>query len=254
MERSLSKALTPDANVGFGLQRWGETWNAAVGVFWKTYIEDADRFSAKESYGFNARFTLASILKKNRIVHIGTSFSYGIPDERGQMRIRTRLESSVMDERLISTGKIKNVDNYFRSGLEVAIESGEFSLQAEYIQVWLSRHGEDDNVAFSGGYLSVNWLINHSQKCYSLRFGSFGGVRLKKRKNVWELAVRQSFLDLNSRNDIIIGGKQTNTTWALNRYFNKNVRLMFNYIRIKANVEGERDEPEIFQMRLQWLI
>jgi len=115
---------------------------------------------------------------------------------------------------------MKNVDNYIRSGLEAAIRLGALSLQAEYIQAWFFRYGEEENEAFDGGYASISWLLSPYPRPYSIRSGTFGKIN-SQLKNIWEVAVRRSFLDLNSRTGTVSGGRQANTTWAVNFHFNK---------------------------------
>jgi len=253
MERSLANALAPDSSVGFGVQRWRDNWGMVAGIFWESYIEEADLLAEKKGYGFSGRFTTAPITQNNSILHLGASVSYGIPGEGDQLRIRSRPESAVIDTRFVSTGRMKNVNSHFSAGLEAALVLGAISLQGEYIQAQIFRYGDQENEIFDGGYIYISWLISHHQRRYSSRSGTFSKVKPKK-GNEWEVAVRHSFLDLNSRTGTVSGGQQVNTAWALNGYLNKNVRLMFNYIQVNADTEAGRETPTILQMRLQWVI
>jgi len=253
MERSLANALVLDSSVGFGVQRWRNNWGMAAGIFWESYIEEADLLAEKKGYGFSGRFTTAPITQKNRTLHLGASVSYGIPGEGDRLRIRSRPESAVIDTRFVSTGRMRNVNSHLSAGLEAALVLGSISLQGEYIQTQVFRYGDQENEIFDGGYVYISWLVRGYQRRYSSRSGAFSKVRPKKGSE-WEVAVRYSFLDLNSRTGTVSGGQQVNTAWALNGYLNKNVRLMFNYIQVNADTEAGRETPTILQMRLQWVI
>ena len=250
MERSLANALNPGINVGVALQRWGKNWGATGGAFWETYIEDAHLFAAKEGYGASGRFTFAPIKNHNTVLHLGTSLSYRAPDDGERIRIRTQPESDVTEEYLISTGRMRNVDNQVIYGVEGAVTLGAVLLQGEYLFTKVLRYGEKKDETFDGGYFAASWLINGKQRRYSSRSGVFGAVKPDK-EGVWELAIRRSYLDLNSSTGTITGGRQANTTLALNWYHSRNLRLMFNFIEIDTDEETNNDDPSILQLRVQ---
>ena len=253
MERSLANALIPGINVGLALQRWGRNWGATGGTFWETYIEDAHLFAKKEGYGFSSRFTFAPIKEKDTVLHLGTSLSYRAPDDGERIRIRTQPESDVTEEYLVSSGRMRNVDNQFIYGLEASTALGPVTLQAEYIETKVFRYDDKKNETFDGGYLAASWLLNSKQRRYSSRAGTFGSVNANQ-KGIWEIAIRRSFIDLNSTSGTITGGRQSNTTYALNWYLNNNARLMLNYIEVDTDNEVGNDDPFILQMRLQLVI
>lgn len=253
MERSLANALTPGTSVGFGHQRWGDRWMAEAGLFWGSGIEQSDVFSAKKGHGLTGRITVAPHERKRNVLHLGLSASYRTPDESESLKIRTQPESDVTERNLINTRRLRNVDSELITGLEAMTTRGPFLLQGEYIQTWVFRYGDRENESFDGGYLAASWLLNGRQRDYSRRDGVLGKVKPGK-GGAWELALRRSYLDLNSRIGSVTGGKQVNTTWAINWYANENVRVMFNYIQVDTDAEAGDDDPKIVQMRLQWVI
>ncbi len=251
MERSLANAFSPGFNVGFSMQRWGNNWGLTAGSFWETYIEDSDLFPQDGAKGFSGRLTFTSYRDRNTILHFGGSASYRTPDLDQKLRIRTQPESSVTSETFVSTGRMRNVDSQMIQGIEAILATGPVTLQGEYIATRVSRFGDKQDETFDGGYLSASWLINGKQRPYSARSGSFGAVKVGRGQNVWEVAIRRSYIDLNSRTGTITGGTQTNTTFALNWYQNKNVRVMLNYINVDTDQEAGDDDPSILQMRWQ---
>ncbi|MCF6298825.1 MAG: OprO/OprP family phosphate-selective porin [Thiomicrorhabdus sp.] len=254
MERSLANAFSPGFNVGFTMQQWGKNWGFTAGSFWETYIEDADLFPQDGAKGFSGRLTFTTYRDQNTILHFGGSASYRKPDADQKLRIRTQPESSVTTETLVSTGRMRNVDSQMIQGVEAILATGPVTLQGEYISTRVSRFEDKQDETFDGGYLSASWLINGRQRNYSARSGSFGAVKVGRGQNVWEVAIRRSFIDLNSGTGTITGGAQTNTTFALNWYQNKNVRVMLNYINIDTDQEAGDDDPSILQMRWQMVM
>lgn len=251
MERSLANALVPGTNVGFGLERWGERWSASGGLFWESYIEDTNPFASREGKGASARLTLAPLEGKKGVVHLGLSASWRLPDESDRLRIRTRPESELTEVRLIDSGRIRHVDEYFTSGVEAAAMAGPFMVQWEYLGTTITRNGGRDDARFSGGYVAASYLLSGKQRGYSARTGAFGAVKLEN-GSAWEIALRRSFLDLNS--GAISGGRQVNTTWGVNWHPHENVRLMFNYIQVDTDEIAGDDDPSILQARLQMAI
>ncbi|MCF6345885.1 MAG: OprO/OprP family phosphate-selective porin [Thiomicrorhabdus sp.] len=254
MERSLANAFSPGVNVGFSIQRWGKNWGLSAGTFWETYIEDADLFPTDGAKGFTGRLTFTPYRDQNTILHFGGSASYRKSDLDQELRIRTLPESEITSETFVNTKRMKNVDSQVIHGIEAILATGPVTLQGEYIATSVSRFGDKQDENFDGGYLSASWLINGKQRPYSTRSGSFGAVNVGRAQRVWEVAIRRSYIDLNSRTGSIAGGIQTNTTFALNWYQNENVRIMLNYIDIDTRRKMKDDNPSILQIRLQLII
>ncbi len=253
MERSLADALAPGTNVGLGVQHWGKRWGVKGGAFWETDIEDAKPFPSSESYGFSGRITFAPLKQKTSVLHLGVSASYRLPPDDDRIRIRAQPESDVVEEHLVSSGRMRNVDHVLTTGVEAATTWESWLLKGEYLQSKVNRYGDREDESFDGGYLAASWLINGKQRKYSTRSGVFGRVNTKA-GSVWEVAVRYSYLNLNSGTGTITGGKQANTTLGLNWYLNRNARVMFNYIQVDTDAEAGNDDPSILQMRLQLVI
>jgi len=254
MERALPDILGPGTNVGFGFSKWGRNWSSSSGLFWETYIEESDPFASKEGMGLTSRFTTAPFHSRERSVHMGLSGSYRLPDDRKRIRIRARPESRITDERLISTGRLKGVDTYVTGALEAAITIGSLSVQGEYNKMFVYRESGRNDETFEGNYVYVSWFLSGENRPYSVKSGAFGRVKPKGTNGAWEIALRRSHLNLNSRTGDIRGGKQTNITWGLNWYVHQSARLMLNYIQVDADTPSGDDNPNIMQLRFQLAI
>jgi len=254
MERALPNILGPGTNVGFGVSHWGKNWSSSGGLFWETYIEESDPFAAKEGMGLTGRFTKVPFHRRGWNLHLGVSGSYRLPDNRDRIRIRTRPESRTTDEKLISTGWLRDVESYTTGALEAALLIGPFSLQGEYTKMFVDRENGQDNESFDGNYIYVSWFVTGEHRPYSVKSGAFNRVKPVGTNGAWELALRRSHLNLNSGTGNIRGGKQTNMTWGLNWYFHQSARLMLNYIQVDTDNYAGDDDPTIIQLRLQLAI
>ncbi len=250
MERALPNALTPSNNVGVLLSASGSGWSAAGGAFWETYIEDSDLFNSDEGRGVTGRFTFLPIDKGDDFLHLGLSASWRWPDANNRVRFSARPENYVAKKRLISTGRINNVENYLLTGVESAYVLEALTLQAEYIQADLFFiDNEKASESLAGGYVYAGLFLTGEQRSYSKSRGVFGGVEPNGRYGAWEVVWRYSYLDLNG--DTIMGGQEENLSWGLNWYANSQVRLMFNYIEVDVDEHAGDVDPVFIQMRLQ---
>jgi phosphate-selective porin OprO/OprP len=116
--------------------------------------------------------------------------------------------------------------------------------------VHLQRSNNPDPT-FRGGYAQLSWFPTGEHRRYSSRRAVFRSVKPKRRWGALELALRYSALNLVDEN--IIGGDEQNLTFGLNWYLNRNLRMMFNFIQVDADLRNtlETDRPRIYQLRLQ---
>jgi phosphate-selective porin OprO/OprP len=196
--------------------------------------------------------------KGARFMHLGLSYSHQFRnnDIDSPVRLRSRPESRITDQRLVDTGNLLSNEGD-RIGFEFATVFGPFSLQGEYL---LALESGKDNFNFWGYYLYGTYFVTGEIRKYNMTNGTFSEVKpkrgfhpLKGEWGAWEIGLRFSYLDLNDQD--IRGGKERNFTAGVNWYFSPKNRCMFNYIR--ANIE-DRETPfvhdgnaEIFQIRFQ---
>jgi phosphate-selective porin OprO/OprP len=264
MERALPvDAFAPSRNLGLQLHSHGNLWQGAIGLFGQGI--DSPGEDESQSYGTDGRVTFAPINSDGRVLHVGGAFEWRTGYEGDEVRYRTRPESHVTNVRLVDTrdsegNDIGNVDDTLKFNGELAGVFGPWSLQGEYIQTDVSRSEGSEDLDFNGYYIFGSWFLTGESRPYDAKNGRFGRVKPqhvlgKGGYGAWELGVRYSDIDLNSKE--INGGKENNVTLGINWYPTSHTRLMFNYIYVDAETLDEDtgqtvdDNPNVFQVRAQ---
>ena len=270
LERSLpTVAFTPGRNIGISrhtaVLNQRMTW--AVGAFFNMDSFDdvgnsKDQLSKPNGWNLTGRITGLPwhVDDGRRLLHLGLSYThkFGDPDDIG-VRVRTRPESRLTDDRLVDTGEYL-MDSADLVATEFAFVNGPLSFQGEYFHTFADA-GALGNPDFWGFYLFGSFFITGEHRNYDTRSGTF--IRSKPKNDfcprkggwgAWELACRFSFIDLNDEG--IRGGKEASFTAGLNWYLNRKTRFMLNYIR--SNVKDRETSPsfdsgraDIFQARFQ---
>jgi len=249
MERALPNALLPGYKLGSAIYSRGKNWSVSGGIFGDSVA--ASNGEDDEGWGLVARLTAAPHYKDDKhALHVGVAAEVRKPNEQQKVRYRARPESHVSGRRLVDTRTIKAVDKTMTRGLEAAIVQGPWSLQGEYIHVDIQRDNAE-TLALNGWYIYGSWLMTGESRRYRVNKGSFRPIKPKASYGAWELALRYSRLDLSDKD--VHGGKQSNATIGMNWYASSNVRLMMNYIHVRANPnrDGVQERPKIIQGRIQ---
>ena len=255
MERGLPNLFVPGYKIGIGARRHWNDMTIAGGLFGEDFRQDTDD-EGDEGWGIAGRLTYAPIAEDERALHFGVAAELRKADQEKEIRFRTRPESHITDVRYVDTGRIEDVDQTVKYGLEAALVAGPFSLQSEYIATDVDRIGGSQSLGFHGWYGYGSWFLTGESRNYKPRSGAFGRVTPRNRYGAWELAARYSLVDLTDKT--VTGGEENNLTLGLNWYINRNLRAMANYVFIDndllADANGERlgdDDPRAFQVRLQ---
>jgi phosphate-selective porin OprO/OprP len=256
MERSLANAFSPGFLTGLAGRYSGkEHWTVAGGVFFEPMGDQETDKRKADGVSVVARGSWAPYYKKKgrRVLHLGASIEYrSINDD---LRFRSRPEAGSAN-RLVSTGTLTSVDDLLTFGLEAAGVWGPFSVQGEYLRATGFQGGS--SVAFDGGYVQLAWTVTGERRRYSKGSRGSGilrGVRPKRDWGAIELAARYSAIDLNDGSSIV-GGDEQNVTLGVNWYLTRKIRAMFNYVWADARLRQtkQKDQPQIFQFRLQFTI
>lgn len=180
------------------------------------------------------------------LLEIGASYSYRsipglVPGQTGRYRVRSKPESNLAPY-VVDTGWLDDTDivNAFRP--EILLIYGPFSVQSEYLYLWLDR-SEHGGAAFDGGYVTASYFLTGEHRPVHrsgiLRpgriqpFEDFFRVRtedgsIRTGKGAWELAYRASCLNLTDAG--VQGGRVVDHTFGLNWHLNAYTRVMLNYI------------------------
>jgi len=248
MERGLPYVFAPDYHLGVSLSHFGEWWQASSGVFGNSIQTKKDNID--NGWGVVGRVTFAPWRQDDRVLHVGASAEYRVPNTAKTVRYRYRPESWVTNVRLIDTGKILNVNNTLKTAVELAFVNGSFSLQGEYVHDLVQRSNAP-TLQLDGWYSYASWFLTGESRPYSVKKGSFTAIDPISRYGAWELGLRFSSLDLTDKD--ILGGRQEDFTVGLNWYANSNIRFMANYVHVNThpNSKGVNDNPDILQFRGQ---
>lgn len=270
MERSLADTFAPSRNVGImAYDNWGEfdqgTW--AIGWF-RSNSEDLGRdFGDLGEWAVTARGTWLPLFDESdgrTYLHVGAAYSLRDADQ-GQVRFASRPEARAGAP---ASGDIPNfVDTGIiparreqRIGVELLWVRGPWSAQAEYM-----ASGVDPLTGrqryFQGAYGFVSYFLTGEHRPYDKQsatidrvfpFENFFRVRTEEGiatgRGAWEVAVRWSWLDLDS--GITRGGTLNDLTLTLNWYLNPYTRLTWEYIRAGLDrAPGGFSVAHIFGMR-----
>lgn len=133
---------------------------------------------------------------------------------------------------------------------EAAVVQGPFTFQAEYGQAHVERNHLLGNPIFKGGYVQASYILTGESRVYNYPAGTLGRIIPKSPCGAWEIAIRRSYLNLNSRE--IVGGVGYNTGIALSWYADDSIRIYGNIIRSNLHLRGEPKRiVNIFGIRCQ---
>ena len=245
MERGLTHTLVPGTNTGVVIKNLILDDRLFFGF-------GVNRESDWDDYNFTGRLVAIPINSDDgtRLLHLGVAGSHR--NQNKTMSYNSRPESNVSIFKYVDTGDIP-VENEDILGLEFAWVHGPLSLQSEYIftNVSIQEGGDAD---FSAWYAFAAYSITGESRFYELGSATFDRPRVNKNFReggigALELAVRISGIDLED--GVVNGGKERDITVGLNWYFNRNAKLMFNYVRAMVDRISYEGDLDIFQMRAQ---
>ena len=268
LERSLANVFAPGFSWGVGIHNavLDDRVTFAGGIFLNS--DNSGTTSYGDAWNLTARVTgLPWYGGKDKLLHIGTSYSLRNPKEGGfvtadhTIRFRQRPDMYTRDY-IVDTGTF-DINKENRLGLESAFVYGPFSLQGEFIGTWLEPYdtAQDSTGFLYGGYGALSYIITGEHRIYDKNDGRFKGVipdknfslknfSLKDRSwGAWEITARWSYLSLEDKDMDIQGGKAFATTVGLNWYLNPNMRIMLNWVH--SELEDTNGAIDGIQVRVQ---
>lgn len=260
LERALVSTLAPRRNTGILVinNALDDRLVWEIGGFRNTG-SGGSGFSEQAAYDVTARVAGQPWYTDGgrRLVHLGFAYSHQFRDDERGLRYAQVPESSLAQAFVDTSNFDSNVVIPARHvdlfGLELAGVCGPLSLQGEAIYSRASRSGGMEPVHFWGAYGQVSYFLTGEHRRYSQRGAVF--TRTSPKANLdwqeghwgaWEVALRGSHLDLDSRD--VAGGRLTDLTTGLNWYPYPNARLMTNFVWAqRANV----GDAYIYEIRFQ---
>jgi phosphate-selective porin OprO and OprP len=236
--------MEPSAGIGAfrGTQRYlgatidpyGTNWGGQFGYFGTT-VDDNSK--GDEGYAFAGRLHTALLNTKDSLIHVGGNVRHRAVDSstgQSDFALKARGDSYVIDEPLLSTGAIANVDSEQDYALEALFRYKGLYATGEYDFTTLQRNGASD-MNFDGGYATVGYVLTGEQREYNPKRGTQGRLipsepfsMSGKGWGAFEIAGRYDHLNLNS--DSLKAGTYDSYTLGLNWYPTAQTRFMVNYV------------------------
>lgn len=223
---------------GVGYLKGGDNYSVGAAVF---NLRNAAS-PRNEGVGAAGRVTFAPIHNDNSTLHFGVSASTenankGSADMKASVGYAGRRGPS----QTIATTTGASGDSIDTVGLEAAAAFGPVYVQSEYANATFNRPlgGSQDVETF---YVMGSWMLTGQHKAYKPGNGVFGSA---KGEGMWELTARYDTIE----NKDVANLEASTTTLGVNYYFNKNVRLMFNYTKGDNQFTG--DETGQYAVRTQ---
>ncbi len=257
LERSLpTVAFAPSYGLGMMGNAWGELFAITVAVTEpKQGTHHPSIKSRRDPWGAATRIVFSPIHTEDDGCHEAYHFSISARyqdarDTINGIRFRTRPEARARETTQILDTNFIQGKSYTVYGGEIAGIWGPLTLQGEYGEAHVQRNKFLGNPRFHGWYVQASYILTGESRVYHFHSGTLGRIKPKSDCGAWEVAIRQSYLNLNSKN--IRGGKGHDTGLSLGWYANNNVRIFGNYIwsHLKPS-DGTKRKLNILAMRFQ---
>jgi len=246
LERSLPYALSVHRNTGIGFN--SNPFDGRV-TFSAAAFYNADDQGVPITNAGNAAVRLTGLPwyedEGKRLLHLGVAYCYRSPTvDKSNFSYSSAPEVHLAPD-FVDTG---NFQGRFANllGLEAALVNGPFSMQGEFIQSFVNMKNASSPGYFEGFYATASYFLTGEHRNYNKFFANFSGTKIpdyfsiKNRTfGAFEVAVRYSYLDLNSEN--VYGGILSDITVGLNWYLNNNIKVMLNYVHVHPNGVGDAD-------------
>jgi phosphate-selective porin OprO/OprP len=258
-ERSLPSVFDPSRNFGLLFQNAicdkRVTW--AAGIFAPS--DNGDFFSHDAEFHVTGRVTGLPLYRNGgrQLIHVGASGSYQVLD-KSTRRYRQRPEVH-NTQRFLDTADY-GTNGQGLLGLELAGVFGPVHVEGEYKHAFVDLEGGKE-ADIMGYYVQAGWFLTGENRPYKTSDGTWGRVSptdpFDPANGSWgaiELAVRESYLDLNGGS--LNGGKERDTTVGVNWYLYSNLRLTANYVYADVrntgdNLGNQRGDIHTFEARAQ---
>ncbi len=237
LERSLPVTAF-GATPGFGVSVNNYTDNyALIGAFTQPRAGDnptdikGETISRNDRWDVSLRGSYAFHLKDAKIFQVGMS-GYIHDDGNAAARFKTGPEAKARNlTETLDTGKIYT-RNHRALGVEAAHQDGPFYAKAEYIKAFMNRTRVNNQtpprLRFGGYHVQCAYVLTGESRKFNPSNGTFTQVVPSSSRGAWEIAGRYSFINLN--NEDINGGTAHNTTFGVNYYVNRNIKVAGEYI------------------------
>ena len=243
MERALSDAFAESRKLGVELLLRKKIDKNHLNLFVAGFSNSIDEKidNKVEQPGISIRGTYAYKFRKKHLLSLGgTVYAQDMKGE--DVKFKQGSESEFVNTKYLSAS-IKQVDTLQKRNVEGLYIYDNYSLQGELSVAKMNAINKSDtgvytDYEFYGYYLQGSYFVFGGSKRYKFDNSSLGKV--KPKDNALEIALRYSYLNLNSE-DEDNNGEQTDYTFGLNYYINKDIKAMINYVVAEPKNTKEYD-------------
>jgi phosphate-selective porin OprO and OprP len=201
-----------------------------------------------EGVGAAGRFTYAPIHTDNSTLHLGISASTENANKNSaNLSANAAYAGRRGPSQNIATTTGASGESVDTIGLEFAGAFGPLYFQSEYAR---ARFGQPIGGAHDVDtwYVMGSWMLTGEHKPYKAGSGVFGSAQPGGSGGAWELTARYDTIE----NRDIADREASSAILGLNYYFNRNVRLMFNYTRGDNEFTGDRTNQYALRTQLSF--
>lgn len=196
---------------------------------------------ARDQIGGLTRLTFHPIGEKDMDLHLGASGSFAVHGQTTSQQLATFPELRFSSVRIVTTGKVGDVDNIWEAGPEIGFRYKNLLLKSEYIFLNMNTRTSSGThtpaLHMQGYYITASYVLFGNPRFYDVQHAGFKLPTSRKdfspEENDWgalEWIGRWSVTDLNS--EPIQGGKQTVWTTGFNWYPTSYFRIMLDYSHV----------------------
>jgi phosphate-selective porin OprO/OprP len=252
MERASMDALVPSRGTGFKLHNTALNQNLTWTVGWFSDFFASGNSTRDLHKQFTGRITGTPVYedKGRELIHLGLAYRHAQASS-DMLRFREPPEAHTAPD-FIDTGEFP-ADKSRTINLEFGMVEGPWSIQAEYLKMYVSSPERGDP-RFNGWYLAGSWILTGESRSYQRKGGFFYKVSpnnpVGRGKGAFELVFRYSDTDFTDRQ--VYGGEFQRWSVGANWFATDQWRLEANYGQGKLNRFGLNGKTDFLQFRLQW--
>lgn len=248
--------LSSDRNTAFTEQGLPASFAIArrIGIdysySWSTFRLALSRYDGtlagtNKGVGWAGRLVWLAHREGDTLLHLAAALAVEDPAD-GQLRLRSRLESTSKAPSLLDTGRLSGVRELRREGIEMLALRGPLAIQAEFLRAHL-RRDSGPGASLPGWYAQASYFIGDDRRRY--KDGVVDSPDLGEDGRGLELSLRLSRLDLDD--GAVQGGTARNLSLGATWYFSPQLRLMANWVHSDSRRRGQDLDPRYLNLRVQ---
>lgn len=214
-------------------------FSVAAGIFGPSALSDNNiTVNDNAPIGANTRVVLTPFSDNKKTIALQLA-DYWRQAASFQTRFRSipEMQSNTGNVYLIDTSVINQARDFNVADAGAVGVWNSWSAEAEYYLATVNRTQSLSNLTFDGYSIEVNYFLTGEHRLYDALDSKFIGIsKVNNRGGAWQIGLRNSDVDLNSAN--IVGGRENDTTLALNWYPIQRIKCALNYIYADATPSG----------------